>query len=246
MADITIIHTNDMHNRFDESCRDTVSRLKRESDALVLDAGDAVWAGNVYYRPGGEPVLDLMSAAGYDAMTLGNREFHFTETGLKCKLRRSSYTVLCANIRPSGSAGLPSRPSMVIERNGCRVGIVGVTVAMVKARMRTASVSAYVFDDPISTAVEQAGELRGQCDLLVALTHIGLRGDKEIAEKTDHFDLIIGGHSHHELAEPVHVGNTPIVQTGCYAHNYGVCEISRSGAGWGLAYRLEPLKGRRS
>ncbi len=67
-----------MPRRLDAVAADTLRTLKDRYNALLLDAGDACWAGNVYYRPGGEPVFDLMNGAGYDAMTVGNREFHFT------------------------------------------------------------------------------------------------------------------------------------------------------------------------
>ncbi len=67
--------------------------------ALLLDAGDAVSAGNVGVRPGGEPILTRMSDAGYDAMTLGNREFHVADTLLRHKISKARFPILCANIR---------------------------------------------------------------------------------------------------------------------------------------------------
>ena len=86
MPTLHILHTNDFHNHFSPAQAETVRRAKDGlNDVLLLDAGDAVSAGNVGVRPGGEPILTRMSDAGYDAMTLGNREFHVADALLRCK-----------------------------------------------------------------------------------------------------------------------------------------------------------------
>lgn len=245
MPDLTILHTNDMHNQFSLECGQKLAREKQERQALLLDAGDAVWAGNVYFRPGGEPVLEEMSRAGYDAMTLGNREFHFTSAGLKSKLSKASFTVLCCNIYGTRGASPPVEPWKVFQVGDARVGVLGATVAMVTPRMKTASVSAFHFHQPVEAAVRGAEELRPECDVLVAMTHIGLRADCELARKSANIDLIIGGHSHDELREPQIVNGVPIVQTGYYAHNFGLLELNKLGEHWRVQYELRELRGRR-
>nr|MDQ3725432.1 hypothetical protein [Actinomycetota bacterium] len=61
----------------DAAAAERLRRLKEEHPgALLLDAGDAVSAGNLGFRPGGEPVLEAMTELGYAAMCLGNRETH--------------------------------------------------------------------------------------------------------------------------------------------------------------------------
>jgi 2',3'-cyclic-nucleotide 2'-phosphodiesterase (5'-nucleotidase family) len=105
--------------------------------------------------------------------------------------------------------------------------------------MATQAASAYLWEPPVATAVAEGALLRDQVDCLIALTHIGLRQDREIAEKTNQFDLILGGHSHNVLEEPVFVGRTAICQTGSHARYAGVYAWD---AGRGLVdYRLEPL-----
>ncbi|MGQ9738411.1 MAG: bifunctional metallophosphatase/5'-nucleotidase [Armatimonadota bacterium] len=225
MSGLVILHTNDMHNRLRENqaarLRQIVEEERAKAPCLLLDAGDAVGAGNVTFNPAGEPILDLMSDIGYDAMTVGNREFHFTEVGFHTKLNRARFPVLCANVRPRGEARLPVQPSLILSVGTVRVGIIGLTVPMITERMLSRRVSAYVFDDPIRRGCEMAEELHPQVDLLIALTHIGLSRDLQIAQATDKIDLIIGGHSHTLLEQPLREGRTTIVQAGSYARFVG-------------------------
>lgn len=241
MAGLSVLHTNDFHNRLDAAAADTLRTLKDRYNALLLDAGDACWAGNVYYRPGGEPVFDLMNGAGYDAMTVGNREFHFTARGFHSKLSRARFPVLCGNVRSKDSRPLPCVPSVILDHGGIRVGVFGVTVAMVSPRSRAARFSAYVFDPPVEAGAQLARKLRPACDLLIALTHTGLRADKELAQAAPGIDIIIGGHSHDRLEEPLACGPVAIVQTGCYGRSVGLIEAGRTEERWSVSARLLPL-----
>lgn len=241
MPDLVIIHTNDMHNRLDAGGAQLLRREREKADALLLDAGDAAWAGNVYYRPGGEPILKTMSGAGYDAMTVGNREFHFTCNGFASKLSRASFTILCANVRATRGDPVPCVPSVIIERAGLRIGVFGLTVPMVTPGSRAAAFSAYVFDPPLEAARLVVEHLRPRCDVLVALTHVGLARDRLLAEAAPELDVIAGGHSHDTLERPEYAGGVPIVQAGSHARAFGVVELTRRRGGWDVAGRIEPL-----
>lgn len=228
---ITIFHTNDFHNALDESKAARLKALKDETpNSLLLDAGDAIWAGNIYVRPGGEPVLRLMSRAGYDAMTMGNREFHFMQSGLRRKIGWAEFPVLCANIRSTRpKARIPVVPYITCKVESTRIAIFGLTVPMITERMLSRKVSAYVFDDPITVAAKLVPELRTNHDLVIALTHIGLKADRRLASEVSGIDLIIGGHTHAVLESPEMVGKTAIVQAGYWAHEVGRVDISMDG-----------------
>jgi len=247
---LTLIHTNDFHNRLTEAQANRL-RLLRDSmgaNGLLLDAGDAISSGNVTYRPGGEPILDRMTAIGYDAMTVGNREFHLTRVGFHCKLSRAGFPVLCANVRPtrtpvpsppetaaaseveSRDDALPVRPILLCETaSGWRVVIFGLTVPMITERMFARKVSAYVFDDPLTVAANLVPQLRVRYapDLLIALTHIGIARDRLLAASVPGIDLIIGGHSHVVLEQGERVGETLIAQAGCWGHYFGRIEAHK-------------------
>ena len=226
---LTIYHTNDLHNRLTSEKAARLRELKSSTPgSILLDCGDAIWSGNIYFRPDGEPALKLMNDAGYDAMAMGNREFHFLETGLRKKIGWADFPVLSANIRPTNGADLPVKSDITIERDGVRVVIFGLTVPMITEKMLVKRVSAYVFDDPIATAARIVPGLRERADILIALTHIGLKFDRELAVSVSGIDLIIGGHTHSVIEQPEMVGQTAIVQAGWFAHYVGKVEIGEN------------------
>ncbi|MGO8670726.1 MAG: bifunctional metallophosphatase/5'-nucleotidase [Capsulimonadaceae bacterium] len=222
---IHILHTNDFHNHLTDVQAARIAATRAElRDVLLLDSGDAVSAGNVGVRPGGEPILDLMSEAGYDAMTLGNREFHVAEALLKHKIRRAQFPILCANIRWREDRGdrLPVQPFIIKGLPcGVSIGVIGVTVPMVTTRMAARVVSAFVFDDPVDAVRELIPTIKPDVDMLMALTHIGIREDERLAAACPELDLIVGGHSHVMLSRPEVVGKVPIVQAGWFGHYLG-------------------------
>jgi 2',3'-cyclic-nucleotide 2'-phosphodiesterase (5'-nucleotidase family) len=165
-----------------------------------------------------------MSDIGYDAMAMGNREFHVSEGLLKRKIDKARFPVLCANMhrKQNGGAMLPVEASLVkVLPNGLRVGVFGLTVPMVTSRMAARAVSAFLFDDPVEAAHIQIAGLRAKVDVLVALTHIGLREDERLARSCPDLDLIVGGHSHVVLTQAESGYGAPIVQAGWFAHYLG-------------------------
>jgi 2',3'-cyclic-nucleotide 2'-phosphodiesterase (5'-nucleotidase family) len=240
MPRTVILHTNDFHNRLTPAQAHFIGRAKRsEEAALLLDAGDAVRAGNIGWTPGGERILRMMSDAGYDAMCIGNREFHLKAHVFPRKIADAGFPVLSASIRrrrPDSAAFLPPG-SVTIDVGGMQVGVFGVTVPMIVQRMLSAHFSDYVFDEPVDVARRMADEMRGAVDVLIALTHVGYEKDLEIAEQVSGIDVVIGGHSHRPVEDPIWVGDTPIVTAGFYGRHVGRAEIEVEGgrallAGW--------------
>lgn len=221
-----------------------IREIKDKSAALYLDAGDAIWAGNVYFRPGGEPALDLLEAAGCDAMTVGNREFHFTQAGFASKLSRGAFPKICANIRSQKDASLPCQPFASFTVEDVRITVLGVTVAMVTPSTNSAKFSAFVFDNPVETAAKLAVKLRPEADLLIALNHIGLQQDRKLACLAPCLDIIIGGHSHDILHDPEVIDGVTIVQAGCYARLLGRIQACKSSSGWSFDTSLINLQDR--
>ncbi|MGB9587160.1 MAG: bifunctional metallophosphatase/5'-nucleotidase, partial [Armatimonadota bacterium] len=88
MLDFVILHTNDLHGKLSQQAEEIIAREKKTCDTcILLDAGDAIPSGNIYWRPWGEPILSRMADIGYDAMVMGNREFHFLAAGLESKVK---------------------------------------------------------------------------------------------------------------------------------------------------------------
>jgi 2',3'-cyclic-nucleotide 2'-phosphodiesterase (5'-nucleotidase family) len=253
----TLLHSNDYHSRLTDTQAQKLRRIRDSlgANGLLLDAGDAVASGNITFRPGGEPMLDRMNQAGYDGMTVGNREFHWTRLGFHTKLSRARFPILCANVKPNRATGTeplslsepfsrqdretqgsketdpPVRPFIVREMGGgACVVIFGLTVPMITERMLSRIISSYVFEEPLRTAQQLVPFLRSRYapDLLVALTHIGFKQDRALAEAVPGIDLIIGGHTHVVLEQGARIGNTLVVQAGGYGRYFGRVDVQKA------------------
>lgn len=235
MFELTILHTNDLHGKLTDCAADKIAAVRSSyAKSLLLDCGDAISSGNIYYRPSGEPVLARMSDLGYDAMTMGNREFHFMSAGLRSKVRLARFPVLCANLRSRNGGIDPNvKSSIDLVVDGIRVSIFGLTVPMITPKMLASKVSPYWFEDPLFVAAELVPQLRAKADIVIALNHIGLQKDQELVASVPGIDLVVGGHTHSILKEPLFVGKTAIVQAGWWGHYLGKTVVtlpSTSGA----------------
>jgi 2',3'-cyclic-nucleotide 2'-phosphodiesterase (5'-nucleotidase family) len=244
MARLVIFHTSDVHNRLTPERARFLHDLKAGSrGSLMLDSGDAIWAGNVFWRPGGEPVLDLMNEVPYDAMCMGNREFHFLRRGLVSKTVRARFPVLSANLRSIGNWELGIGNCAILRRSGFNVGVFGLSVPSITQRMLVRRIADYYFDDPVEAAREVLPKLRDLCDLVVALTHIGIKRDRELAESVPGIDLILGGHTHTATESPERVRETWILHHGFHCKYVGRVELDTSEGSIEVKNELIPLPG---
>lgn len=203
--------------------------MKRvETGAFLFDSGDAVAAGNLTFRPGGEPILRRMAEAGYDAMAMGNRESHPHAGPLAQKLKDATFPVLSANLVGRG-AEVPEvvRPYLILERGGLRLAMFGLTPQITKPHSLWARVTDFVFEDPLVTAKRVAGELRPQAELVVCLSHCGLGVDRNLVA-IETIDLVLGGHTHREVIEQ-QPGCALLVHPGAYGHRVSRTELSGRG-----------------
>ncbi len=193
----TIFHTADLHNRLPPAAARQLAAIKRECPgSLLLDAGDAVAAGNLTYRMLGEPILRLMGEVGYDAMAMGNRESHPLKHALERKLRDASFPVLAANIR-SRRRPLPEtvRACVVLSTPETRIAVIGFAPQITAPSSIWSRLTDYVFDDPTLIAPELAQRLHTEADLVICLSHCGEGVDRALAAIPE-VDLVLAGHTH--------------------------------------------------
>lgn len=227
---LTIIHTADLHARLDDATAEALGFLRARTGALLLDSGDAVAAGNVYVLPD-EPVLARMSAAGYDAMALGNREFFFRKRGMLRKLAQAQFPVLCANLLPrSGDLGAV-RSCITLRVGEQTVGIFGLAPTMIPPGSWGERFSDLRFIAWQDAAREVVGALRDTCDWLLTLSHRGLDDDLALAELCPEIDVILGGHTHTRQTQLVGVRPTLVAHPGHYALSVAVLRLERTAGG---------------
>lgn len=240
MPPTIIFHTADLHNRLRPAAARQIAKLKQaHPGSLLLDAGDAVAAGNLWFRLGGEPILRVMSEVGYDAMAMGNRESHPAAAALARKLRDAGFPVLAANVvakrRP-----LPEMVRGHVILNGAagtKVAVIGLAPQITRPDSAWARVTDYVFEDPVVVARDLAAELRRTADLVICLSHCGEETDRALAALPQ-VDLVLGGHTHRNLVEQA-PGAALIVHPGRHGSHLARTEIAARDEVASALYPLE-------
>ncbi len=232
---LVLLSTNDMHARIQQfprlaaavaACRDTVQRV------VLVDAGDR-WTGNAYVDKAptpGMPVIALMNRLGYDVATLGNHEFDFGQAFLGRLIDSMAFEVVCANLRSDTCTFPQLPPYVVVERQGLRIGFVGVVTNYEgpgHPAGNAANFEGLEFPDPQQMARRYAEELRPKVDVLVLVSHMGDDRDAELLASETRYDVVIGGHTH-ELRDTL-VGGTLLTQSGKNLANVGVTTIRLRG-----------------
>ena len=249
--DLSIMHTNDTHAHVEGYPRlfTAVNEVRAEKEnALLLDAGD-VFSGTLYFRQyQGLADLWFMNELGFDAMTLGNHEFDKDSKTLANFIKEMNFPMVSSNVSVTGDAdleplvkneiGTPGEggniyPAMIKDVDGEKVGIFGLTTP------DTAFISNpgenVEFENPASKATSTIEMLKNEgVNKIIALSHLGYAQDLELAEEVDGIDVIVGGHSHTVLEEPVVIEKeepTVIVQAGEYLNLLGLLDVSFNGEG---------------
>ncbi|HMS53829.1 MAG TPA: metallophosphoesterase [Fimbriimonadaceae bacterium] len=216
---LRILHTNDFHGTLSDSITDRIADLKDES-TLFFDTGDCIRSGNLAIPLRPEPAWPLLFRAGCDASVPGNRESHVLRGAMEAKFAGCKHPVLCANWFDKRGR-LIFDPWKTFEFSGIKVGVFGVMVPIVTAKMATAPASQFLWEQPLPIACQIAEELRPRVDVVIALTHIGVAKDRELAQRQPGIDVILGGHSHTILDKPELVAKTWIAQGGSHGKFLG-------------------------
>lgn len=207
-----IYHTSDLHDR-----RGIVTRLRElraREPGLLFDCGDSLRGSQtVYHRR--EPIIAEIDEAGYDAQAIGNREFHYLFPLLRARAEQMHHPLICTNLVDTKERALPFVPSLRIERDGTAVHVLGLLIMQYPVGSPWERVFGWRFLDPWDAVAPYAATVpRGE--MLVVLSHVGLRLDRVLAQRVPRIDLILGGHSHDTLHEPEYAGDVPIVHAGPY------------------------------
>ena len=243
---LTILHTNDHHGHFQkfdpypakdvgglaaQSTLVNIVRAEVESaggHVMVLSAGDVNTGVPESDLLDAEPDFNLMNMIGYDAMTLGNHEFDNSLDVLMKQRGWASFPFLAANIVKKGSGKLLVEPYIIKEIDGLKIAVLGLITENVPILVLPDNVKGLEFHNVIETAEKYVPELRKKADLVIALTHIGyyasdseLVGDVQLAKAVPGIDVIVGGHTHTTLDQPVVIGDTLIVQADGYSEKVG-------------------------
>jgi 5'-nucleotidase len=228
----TLLHSNDIHSHLEQAAKiagyvkETRHTVAAE-DLLLVDCGDFLDRA----RPETEGTQGgvnkkLLRAIGYDALLPGNNEgLTYTFEQLDDFYSDLSIPVVCANFRPL----LPDRavpwllPSLTVRKGGQKIGILGLTIPFNDYY----KLLGWYADDPLESAAREVERLRPEVDVMIVMSHLGLRMDERLAAAVGGIDIILGAHTHHLLEKPLYVGDTAICAAGKFGRHIGHLEITR-------------------
>ncbi|MGL5548439.1 MAG: 5'-nucleotidase C-terminal domain-containing protein, partial [Culicoidibacterales bacterium] len=199
---------------------------------LLFDAGDALQGLPLSNESQGMMMLEAMNAIGYDAMAVGNHEFDFGYAQAQTYVNEANFPILASNILDKMKNESAFEQTTMFELYGIQVGVVGVATPETAEKTHPDNVVDVTFQDPYTTTQAAVDQLEADgADIIIALSHLGLDASSAeradlLAEQVEGLDLIIDGHSHTKLTEPLVVNGIPIVQTGEYLNNVGVIELT--------------------
>ena len=216
-------------------------KQKKNEPVLLFNAGDFLGGAAFGWLAleGFAAEITLLQEMGYDAALIGNHEYDFGPDTLADYLLKAGYpeaheetVLLASNTRPPKDHPLASRnlyqPDKLFRlENGLKVGVFGlIGEAAVSVAPNTGDIE---FLDPHQSAVEAVARLQKQgADVIVAITHSGIEEERRLAREVPDIDVVIGGHCHTVLYEPLREGDTVIVQSGSLGNYLGRLELAYS------------------
>lgn len=240
--EIIIFHTNDMHSRIIKGDdKNTIGLAEiagyvkfiknQNKNTLWFDAGDTLHGMPRINISDGENMIGLLNQAGVNIFVPGNHDFNYGSEQLEKIASKLKFPTLGANIVRKNNHERIFPAYKIFKLENISVGVFGLSTPETAYKAAPKKVEAVEFLNPVDTAREIISKLRPQCDILICVMHMGVDKSSEftserIARETSGIDLIVDGHSHTELPNGLQVGNTLIVQTGCYEHKLGEVKIS--------------------
>ena len=187
-------------------------RSEAQDPVLVLDAGDTLFGEMLALQSEGRVIVEAMNAMGYDAMAVGQMDLAKGVDTLLARAKEAHFSILSCNLVGAQDQKPIFQPYTILERGGLRFALLGVTEPEALQAPGVREVAQVL--DPAATVNKYLAELNGQFDVLIVLSHLGVEGDRALAQAVPEINLIVGGKSKRLMSVPDIVGNTFITQMG--------------------------------
>jgi sulfur-oxidizing protein SoxB len=239
-----------------------IERLRSDvgdKDTLLLDGGD-LWQGTGQANAAhGADMVEAANLLGIEAMT-GHWEFTYGEAALRNNLARFKGEFLAQNVFLTEEAafndakafdpasGRVFKPAMLKEIGGHRVAVIGQAfpyVPIAHPKRFTPDWTFGIRDEELQKVVNGLRD-SDKADAVILLSHNGMDVDLKLASRVTGIDLILGGHTHDAVPQPIPVknagGTTLVTSAGSNGKFLGVLDLELAkGKLSGVRYRLLPV-----
>lgn len=222
---IRIYHTSDLHNH--GGIVEPLRALRTRNPGLLVDCGDSLRGSQtVFFRR--EPIIAEIDAAGYDLQAMGNREFNYLYGVVRARVRQMHHPFVCSNLIDLWGRPLPfEREHRIVRDDGertWRLRFCALLVPQYPIGSLWERVFGWRFLDPFDVVAGVVERMETD-EVLIVLSHLGLRADRKLAQLSQRIALLLGGHSHDTTPTPESVGAVPIVHAGPYGRFVSCSEL---------------------
>jgi S-sulfosulfanyl-L-cysteine sulfohydrolase len=224
-------------------------RSERPGRTLLLDGGDALQGSATALWSRGEDMLRATNQLGVEIFTAHWEFVYGAERvrelfGDRETRGRFAGEFLAQNVREAGWGARVFAPSTVREVGGVRVGIIGQAfpyTPIAHPRRLVPELTFGIREDHVQALVRELREDR-RVECVVLLSHNGIAVDLKLASRVTGLDVILGGHTHDGLPQPIRVGRTLVVSSGSHGKFLSRLDLDvRGGRVVGHRYRLLPV-----
>ena len=206
-----ILHTNDVHGAITGYAYIPTLRAWFEAhgaaDVIVADAGDFSQGTPYVSLSKGLAAVEMMNAAGYDYVTLGNHEFDFGYAQLMENLAKAEFTAISANVLLDGGVSILPGYAVAETESGLKIAFVGLETPETSTKVNPALIQEIhftAFNDLYDCAQAAIDAAREEADLVIGLWHLGVDAESaangyrsvDTLAKVEGVDFVIDGHSH--------------------------------------------------
>lgn len=231
---IHIYHTNDLHSHFTNwpRIKSFLAERKRwheeEGDVcLVLDIGDHVDRSHPYTEgTAGKGNVQLLNEANYDAVTIGNNEgITLSKDELDDLYVQAKFDVVVSNLFDlQGNRPKWAKPYKIIQTaSGTRIGLIGATAEFTPFYRKLG----WQITDAKRAIIQSVEEIKDKTDLIVCLSHLGIKEDELLAELCPQINIILGAHTHHVFHDGKWQGNTLLGAAGKFGFFVGHITVEK-------------------
>ena len=224
-------------------------REERAGRTLLLDGGDTLQGSATALWSRGEDMVRVSNQLGVEVFTPHWEFVHGLDRVNELFGDRESRGLFAGdfvahNVTELGWGERPFHPYTIREVGGARVGVIGQAFPYVPVSHPRRFVPDLTFgirEDGVQTLVNELRDIK-KVDLVVLLSHNGIAVDLKLAGRVHGLDVILGGHTHDALPQPIVVGRTLVVNSGSHGKFLSRLDLDvRRGRVGGYRYRLIPV-----
>ena len=217
-------------------------RAERGPNMLLLDGGDT-WQGSyTAHRTKGQDMITVMKALKPNAMT-GHWEFTYGQEHVKETIATLPYPFLAGNIFDAEWQEPAFQSTAYFERGGVNIAVIGQAYPYTPISNPRWMIPGWSFGIREAQVQKNVNEARAKgAGLVVLLSHNGFDVDTKLASRVRGIDVVLSGHTHDAVPEPVMIDSTLLIASGSNGKFVSRLDLDVSGSEVrGFRYRLIPI-----